>query len=58
MVVDMGACRNVAAGDTNGMAQFDDRSACTNWVDRKFVSCRYRLHKRYTMFFATSLTGG
>ena len=58
MFVDMGACRNVAAGDTNRMAQFDDGRACFNWVHRKFMPRRNRLQKLYTMFFASSLTGG
>ena len=58
MVVDMGACRNVANGDTNRMGQFDDGRACFNCVDRKFVPRRNRLQKLYTMFFASSLTGG
>ena len=58
MVVNMGACRNIAAGDTNGVAQFDDGRTCFNWAHRKFVSCRHRLQKLCAMFFATNLTGG
>ena len=58
MFVDMCACRNVAAGDTNGVAQFDDGRTCFNWVHRKFVPRRNRLQKLYAMFLATSLTGG
>jgi hypothetical protein len=54
----MGACRNVAACDANCVAQFDDGRAFFNLADRKFVPRRNRLQKLYTMFFASSLTGG